>query len=216
MFLLGIVGFLSSLIFNSYGAINAFIKVYGYVAIFVLMALESSTIPVPSEVVLPLAGAFAANGTLNFYMALLASVLGSIVGTMVDYAIGYVIGKDIVYKHLKLFHVKKETLDSFDSWFEKNGVAAVFLTRLVPVVRTVINFPAGFARMNLKEFLAYTVAGIVVWDVVLMAFGYYVLSVHNATIILAGIGVFAILLYIIYRYTMGKMKKHTGDKVSPS
>lgn len=207
MFLLGIVSFLSSLIFNSYSAINGFIKIYGYLAIFVLMVLESSTIPVPSEVVLPIAGAFAANGTLNFYIALLASVLGSIVGTMVDYAIGYLIGKDIVYKHLRFFHIKKETLDDFDRWFEKNGVAAVFFTRLVPVVRTVINFPAGFAKMPLKEFLAYTVAGIVVWDAVLMAFGYYLLSVHSATLILAAIGVFAILLYIIYSFMMKKIRK---------
>lgn len=207
MFLLGVISFVSSLIHNSYGTINAFMKSYGYAAIFVLMAMEGSTLPIPSEVVLPLAGLFAANGTLDFYVALVVGILGSLAGTMIDYVIGYVIGKDIIYKHLNLFHIKRETLDNFDRWFEKNGVAAVFFTRMVPVVRTVINFPAGFAKMPLKEFLAYTVAGIVIWDTVLMAFGYYLLSVHSATIILAAIGAFAILLYIIYRFVMGRVKK---------
>jgi membrane protein DedA with SNARE-associated domain len=207
MFLLGIVSFLSSLIFNSYNAISLFIKSYGYLAIFFLMVLESSTIPVPSEVVLPLAGLFISKGTLNFGIALFASVTGSIVGTMIDYAIGYYIGKDIVYKHLKFFHIKKEALDNFDRWFEKNGIAAVFLTRLLPVVRTVVNFPAGFAKMPLKEFLAYTVVGIVIWDIVLMAFGFYLLSAHSAVIILASIGAFAILLYVVYKFAMKKIKK---------
>lgn len=207
MFLLSITGFIYSLIFNSYNAISIFIKGYGYTAIFVLMAMESSTIPVPSEVILPLAGFFAAKGILSFPIVLIVGVIGSVVGTMVDYAIGYWVGKDIVYKHLRFFHIKKETLDDFDRWFEKNGIAAVFFTRLLPVVRTVVNFPAGFAKMPLKEFLSYTVVGIAIWDAVLIAFGFYLLSVNNAVVIMAAIGVFAILLYVIYRYAMRRMKR---------
>ena len=212
MLTLGIIGSLSSMALGSYSAISAFIKTYGYLAIFILMALEGSTVPVPSEVVLPLAGLLSEKGLLNFPLALAAGIAGSLVGTMVDYAIGYVIGRDLVYKHLRLFHVKKETLDGFDRWFDKNGIAAVFLTRLVPVVRTVINFPAGFARMPLKEFLSYTLVGIVVWDVVLMAFGYYLLSVKSAVDVLAAIGVFAIALYVIYAITLRKLKGHPKGK----
>ncbi len=207
MFELSIIGFMTSLIFNSYVAISAFIKAYGYIAIFFLMALESSTIPVPSEVVLPIAGLFVAKGILNFPLALFASVSGSMIGTMIDYAIGYYIGKDIVYKHLKFFHIKKETLDAFDAWFDRNGIASVFLTRLLPAVRTVVNFPAGFAKMPLKEFLSYTAIGIIIWDVVLIAFGYYFLAVKSAVIVLGAIGIFALLLYIIYKFAMKKMKK---------
>src|SRR5580658_5821718 len=130
MLMLSIISFITSLVSGSYNTINTFIKTYGYIAIFVLMGLESSSLPIPSEVVLPLVGFFVAKGTLNFWLALLAAMLGSIVGSAIDYAIGYLIGKDIVYKHLKFFHIKKQSLDNFDRWFEKNGIAAIFLTRL--------------------------------------------------------------------------------------
>jgi len=207
MFTLSIVTFIISLIHGSYNVISGFIKSYGYAAIFVLMGLESSSLPVPSEVVLPLVGYFAAKGILNFYLALAIAVLGSIVGSLIDYVIGYYIGKDIVYKHLSFFHIKKESLDNFDAWFEKNGVAAIFLTRLVPVVRTFINFPAGFAKMSLKEFLAYSILGMLIWDVVLMVFGFYLLSVNNAVVVLGSIGVFAIALYVVYKLAMKRMKR---------
>jgi membrane protein DedA with SNARE-associated domain len=207
MFTLTIVSFLSALIHGSYNVISTYIKSYGYAAIFILMALESSSLPVPSEVVLPLVGLFAAKAVLNFWLALLVAMLGSTVGSTVDYVLGYYIGKDIVYRHLKFFHIKKESLDSFDIWFEKNGNAAVFLTRLVPIVRTFINFPAGFAKMSFKKFIAYSVVGMLIWDLVLMAFGYYLLSANSAVIVMAAIGVFAIALYVIYRVAMRKMKK---------
>jgi membrane protein DedA with SNARE-associated domain len=207
IFALGIIGFIVSLITHSYSTITAFIGSYGYFAIFILMAMESSTLPVPSEVVLPLAGLFVEKGLLNLPMAFIAALLGAIVGSMIDYAIGYYIGKDIVYKHLRLFHIKKESLDNFDRWFEKNGIAAVFFTRLVPVVRTVVNFPAGFARMNLKEFLAYSIAGLIIWDIVLMAFGYYFLSATSAVTVMASIGVFAILLYVVYRIAIKRIRR---------
>jgi len=207
MFTLTIVSFLYALIHGSYNVINAYIKTYGYAAIFILMTLESSSLPIPSEVVLPLVGLFVAKGTLNFGLALIAALLGSIIGSAIDYVIGYFVGKDIVYKHLKFFHIKKESLDSFDKWFEKNGVAAVFLTRLVPVVRTFINFPAGFAKMSFKKFMAYSIAGMLIWDIVLIAFGYYLLSANSAVVVMASIGVFAILLYVIYKVAMRRMKK---------
>ncbi len=207
IFTLSIVGFIDLLIFNSYTAITAFIKSYGYLAIFVLMAMESSSLPVPSEVVLPLAGLFAAEGILSFPIAFIAAFIGAVVGSMIDYLIGYYIGKEIIYKHLGFFHIKRHTLDSFDKWFEKNGIAAVFFTRLVPVLRTIVNFPAGFAKMKLKDFLAYSIAGIIIWDLVLMLFGYYLLSAHSAVIILAAIGVFALLLYIVYKLAMKRMRR---------
>ncbi len=206
MIILGIVAMLLSLVHGSYSAINALVAKYGYLAIFTLMALESSSLPVPSEVVLPLAGVFAAKGALNFGIALLAAALGSILGCVIDYAIGYYIGKDIVYKHLRLFHIRKEQLDNFDSWFARNGVAAVFLTRFVPVARTFINFPAGFAKMPFKKFILYSTIGMVVWDVVLMLFGFYLLSGKSAEIVLGSIGAFAIVLYAVYKFAMKRMK----------
>lgn len=202
-----VLGLVTSLFTNAYATIQALMGQYGYFAIFVLMLLEGSTIPVPSEVVLPLAGIFVANGTLNFTLAYIAALLGSVVGLAVDYYIGYFIGKDVVYKHLKLFHVTQERLDAFDRWFERNGFAAVFFSRLVPVVRTVMSFPAGFARMNQKKFFAYSAVGAAIWDAVLMVFGMKALSTNNAVITLAAIGVFAIVLYAVYRLAMQRMNK---------
>lgn len=207
MFTLSIVSFITALIFHSYNTVSMFIKNFGYTAVFVLMVMESSSVPIPSEVVLPLAGFFSAKGALSFPLALLVAVSGSMVGSVIDYTIGYYVGKEVVYKHLRFFHIKKQDLDNFDRWFEKNGIAAVFLTRLVPVIRTVVNFPAGFARLSLKSFLFYTLIGLVIWDFVLMVFGYYILSVNSAVIVMAGIGVFALLLYIIYNFSMKRMKK---------
>lgn len=202
------LGIIASFVSNPHAAINALMASYGYAAVFVLMLLESSSIPVPSEVVLPLAGFFAAKGVLDFLPALVVAMLGSIGGLAIDYAIGYYLGKDVIYAHLSIFHVKKRDLDAFDAWFDRNAIAAVFLSRLLPVVRTVMSFPAGFAKMPLKEFFAYSILGSFIWDVVLMAFGFYALSANSAVMALGAIGVFAIALYIIYAAFMRRIRKH--------
>ncbi|MGI0135066.1 MAG: DedA family protein, partial [Candidatus Micrarchaeaceae archaeon] len=154
----------------------------------------------------PLAGYFAAKGTFNVFFAFGFALLGSIGGLMIDYTIGYVIGKDIVYKHLERFHVKRESLDEFDAWFARNGVAAVFFSRLIPVLRTLMSFPAGFAKMPLKKFFLYSISGSVIWDAVLIAFGYYLLSVNSAVVVLGGIGVFAILLYVVFKIALRRIR----------
>jgi membrane protein DedA with SNARE-associated domain len=190
---------------------TAWVNAYGYAAVFVLMMMESATLPVPSEVILPLAGLLASKGALNIYLVIAVATVASMIGSVVDYAIGYYLGKEVVYKHLRLFHVKKRTLDNFDAWFAKNGVAAVFFTRFIPVLRTVINFPAGFAKMDLKRFLGYTFVGVLVWDVVLVTFGFYALAAKRASVILAAIGVFAIVLYVIYRVAVSRLGRKKGE-----
>lgn len=197
-----------SIIGASYALLSSFISHYGYAAIFGLMALEGSSLPIPSEVVLPLAGLFAAKGILNLPFAFLAALLGSIVGLGVDYYIGYYLGKDVVYKHLKAFHIKKESLDAFDEWFARNGFAAVFLSRFIPLLRTLMSFPAGFARMPQRRFFAYSITGCIIYDFVLIYFGYKALSSSSAVVILASIGVFAIALYALYHYSLKYMKSH--------
>lgn len=187
--------------------ITSMIHEYGYSAIFVLMLLEGSSLPVPSEVVLPLAGLFSRQGTLSIGVAFLAAFAGSFLGLAVDYYIGYYLGRDVVYKHLQWFHIKKKSLDEFDDWFNKNGKAAVFFSRFVPVVRTIMSFPAGFAEMPVRRFFFYSTIGVVIWDVVLMAFGFYLLSAHSAIVVLSSIGVFATLLYVIYKLSMRYMKR---------
>lgn len=199
---------LSSIILGSTQAITNFISSYGYWSIAVLMAMESSSLPVPSEVVMPLAGLLAAKGSMSFEWAFIAALAGATVGMAVDYYIAYFIEKDVVYKYLKKMHIKEHWLDDFSAWFERNGPPAVFLTRLLPVVRTVISFPAGFAKMDQKKFFAYSVAGTAIWNGVLMAFGYYALNASNAAIAMAAAGALAIVLYVIYRFAGKRIRRH--------
>ncbi len=194
---------------------ETFIKEYKYLAIFVSMALESASLPIPSEVIMPFAGILAKEGMLNGVAAFIVSLLGSGTGVMIDYAIGYLIGKDVLYKHLKFFHVTKQSMDSFDEWFNSNGGFAVFVIRLIPVIRGLVSFPAGISRMDIKKFLSYSFAGIFIWNLALMLFGYYLLSenISNLTNIFILLGIFALFLYIIYKIFMnkvisGKKKKH--------
>ncbi|MCL4404629.1 MAG: DedA family protein [Candidatus Marsarchaeota archaeon] len=196
-----------SIIATTYKSISLLMAEYGYLAIFGLMLLEGSSLPVPSEVVLPLAGVLVAQHTLSLAPAYLAALLGSIAGLAIDYYIGYFLGKDVVYKHLSIFHIKKESLDAFDRWFEKNGVASVFFTRFIPVLRTLMSFPAGFARMSQKKFYAYSILGTGIYDIVLILFGLKALSTNNAVITLTSIGVFAIALYLVYAFAVSKMMK---------
>lgn len=191
---------------GTYSAISALISVYGYAAIIVLMILESASLPIPSEVILPLAGHFAQIGDLNLYMAILASLVGTVIGISMDYAIAYFLEKNVVYKHLRSFHVKQSTLDSFDGWFAKNGAFTVFISRMLPIVRGLISFPAGFAKMPLRDFYLYSIAGVFIWNVALMLFGYYALSIASAQLLFAVLAVFAIVLYLVYRLGMKRIR----------
>ncbi len=180
---------------------------YGYPMLFILMALESSSVPVPSEVVMTLAGALASKGILDFWVAYIVTLGGSTLGILIDYYIGFFIGRDILYKHMKIFRIKKGTFEDFDRWFERNAIAAIFFSRLLPVVRTWMSFPAGFVKMPMKKFLFYSISGSAIWDMVLMVFGFYAFGSNKAVVWLASIGILAIVLYILYKIALRNMKK---------
>ncbi|MCL5430064.1 MAG: DedA family protein [Candidatus Marsarchaeota archaeon] len=209
----GISGTIGSIITTSYNGIYSLIASQGYLALFVLMVLEGSSLPIPSEIVIPLAGYFsspAANYLLSFPVAFLVILAGGTFGLAIDYYIGYFLGKDVVYKHMQSFHVKKESIDAFDAWFTRNGKFAVFITRFIPELRALMSFPAGFAKMDLKPFFIYSIAGTVIWDIMLMLFGYFlgveVISAHY-DIIIGAVAVFIAVLYFAYRIAMKKMRK---------
>ncbi len=198
---------IASLFTNAYATVNALMSQYGYFAIFGLMLLEGSSLPIPSEVVLPLAGVLVAHHTLRLAPTYAAALLGSISGLAIDYYIGYFLGKDVIYRHLHIFRITKAQLDSFDEWFAKNGIAAVFFTRFIPVLRTIMSLPAGFAKMPQKEFYAYSTLGTGIYDIVLIVFGLKALATSNAVETLTAIGLFAIALYVLYSFAMKKILK---------
>lgn len=189
------------------GSIYSFVAAFGYLAIFILMALESASLPIPSEVILPLAGVFIAQGLLSFPAVLAVAIVAGVVGMSIDYFIAYYLSKQVVYKHLELFHLKRSSLEAFDRWFERNGNFAVFSLRMVPVLRGLVSFPAGFAGMRKREFYIYSVAGSLIWYIVLIAFGYYALGYSNLTFAVAAIAGLGIALYLIYFLIMRRIRK---------
>ncbi|MGC9142277.1 MAG: DedA family protein [Candidatus Micrarchaeia archaeon] len=190
----------------AYSSLSSLISEYGYIAVFVLMVLESASMPVPSEVVLPAIGYFSSKGLLNIYVATIVVYLSSFVGMAINYYIAYLLGKDVVYKHLHWFRIKKEDVEAFERWFNENGPFVVFISRLLPIVRGLINFPAGFALMDQKKFYLYSMAGAAIWDTLLILFGYYALSTSSITKLLVSIGIFGIVLYAVYKLAIKRIR----------
>jgi membrane protein DedA with SNARE-associated domain len=198
---------LTEIVNLTYATVSGLIATQGYLAVFFFMILEAASFPVPSEIVLPAIGYFAARGEMNLLLGFASALIVGTVGMAIDYYIAYFLGKDIIYKHLGFFHIKKESLLAFDAWFAENGDFAVFVSRLLPVVRSLINFPAGFAEMPFSKFLLYSVIGTAMWDVLLIGFGYYALSVDNAYAVAGAIVAFSVVLYVVYVVAMKRIRR---------
>ncbi len=152
---------------------------WSYPGVFLLMTLEGATLPVPSEIVLPLTGFLVYQGRLEFWTAVAAATLGSLVGTIIDFGIGYYLGRPAVLRYGKKIRLSEKHLMITERWFANHGSAAVLLARFVPLLRTLIAFPAGTAKMKIGKFLAYSTVGIVTWDIILIYLG--VLAGQNSS-----------------------------------
>ncbi len=168
---------------ESVGFIQWCLDNLNYWTITLLMTIESSFIPFPSEVVVPPAAyKAAATGELNVWLVVLFATLGALMGALINYFLALWLGKPIVYAfansrfgHMCLIDQKK--VETAEQFFVKYGVAATLIGRLVPAVRQLISIPAGLARMNLAKFALFTALGAGVWNGVLAALGYYLESV---------------------------------------
>lgn len=154
--------------------ITVAVQSWSYAGLFALMALESSSLPIPSEVILPFAGYLVSQGLLNFWLAISVSTLAGIAGSLIDYYIGLK-GLSVLAKRntLRGLLYNKGRMETAERWFEKYGAPTVFLSRLVPGFRTLISFPAGAVKMPLSKFIAYTTAGCVAWNALLIYIGLY-------------------------------------------
>ena len=153
---------------------------YFYVAL--LMAVESSFIPFPSEVVVPPAAYMAAEGEMNIVLVVVFATFGSLVGAVVNYVLSLFLGRPLVYRFAdsrigRLCLLNKKKIQDAESYFDRHGVVATLIGRLVPGIRQLISIPAGMARMNFLKFCLYTTLGAGVWNAVLAAIGYYLHSV---------------------------------------
>ena len=143
--------------------IVATISTLGYAGIVLLMAIESACIPLPSEIIMPFSGYLVYTGQLNLWIVSIAGAFGCVLGSLVAYWVGMYGGRPMIERYGRYLLISHHDIDLADRWFERFGEVIVFASRLLPVIRTFIAFPAGVARMNLKKFVIYTFAGSLPW-----------------------------------------------------
>ncbi|WP_265821085.1 DedA family protein [Geovibrio ferrireducens] len=184
----------------------------GYWGIVFLMALESSFVPFPSEVVVPPAGYLAAQGKMNIYFVVLSGVAGSVIGALVNYFIAVYMGRGLLKKYGRYLFLNEEKFAKVDGFFLKHGEVTTFTGRLIPVIRQYISFPAGLAGMNIPKFCFYTGLGAGIWVVVLAWVGFFIgnnpelmhSKLKTISILLL---VFVAVIIVCYFYFQKKRKK---------
>jgi membrane protein DedA with SNARE-associated domain len=187
-----------------------------YGTITLLMAIESSFIPFPSEVIIPPAAWKAAQGDLNVYLVVLFSSLGALIGALFNYYFAFFLGRAVVYRFAeskvgRLMLLSRKGVENAEAYFVRHGKTSTLIGRLVPAIRQLISLPAGLARMNLKDFILYTVAGSTLWNIILAALGYFLYTRKELLeryytelswlMIILGVGFVG---YLIYKF----LKKH--------
>jgi len=186
----------------------------GYPGVILLMAIESACIPLPSEIIMPFSGYLVFRGEFGLFWVGLAGAFGCVVGSVPAYYLGLYGGRPLIEKYGKYVLISHHDLDIADRWFERWGDWAIFFSRLLPVVRTFISFPAGVAKMNVPRFIVYTFVGSFPWCLGLAYIGmklgenwdtlgvyFHKFDIFIGTVAVAGAG------YYIWRHLKTKNKK---------
>lgn len=201
-----------------------------YFTVALLMAIESTFVPLPSEVVIPPAALLAVSGQMNIFLIVLYSSIGCVVGALINYTLSYYLGRKIIYslaesKVARIFFVNKAKVEHAEEYFRENGNTSTFIGRLLPGVRHLISIPAGLAKMDLKKFIFYTFTGSLLWNAILTVLSYYLaisLKINNQTdlinkvtenshvisYVMLGIGI----LFVAYLIWKNKRKKNKATK----
>ena len=185
----------------------------GYLGIIIMMALESSFFPFPSEIVMIPAGYLVFKREMNLYIVMFSGVLGSILGALLNYYIAYKLGKPFILKYGKYFKIDETRFDKLNNFFLKHGAISTFIGRLIPGIRQYISFPAGLSGLKLYTFILYTSLGAGLWSGILVGIGYVVGDnkelIHKysreATVFVL---LFSISLILIYMF----LKKKKADE----
>jgi len=146
---------------------------WGYLGIFIMMSIESSFIPFPSEIVMIPAGYLAYKGEMNLFLVLLSGFGGSMIGAWVNYFLAMSLGRKFLYKYGHYFFMSPEVLDKMESFFKAHGAVSTFTGRLIPGIRQLISIPAGLSKMSFPLFSLYTFLGAGLWTSVLVLLGYF-------------------------------------------
>lgn len=189
-----------------------------YFTVALLMAIESTFIPLPSEIVIPFAAYKAAQGELNVFLVVLFGTIGALAGSLINYTLAFYLGRPIVYAFAesrvgKIFLLSKEKVEHAETYFLKNGRTSTFIGRLIPGIRHLISIPAGLAKMNLRDFIFFTFVGAGIWNIILAVVGYYLYEVREQ--------IFPYMEYILYFlgaafivYLVIKIRKNNQKKQS--
>ena len=186
---------------------------WGYAGIFLMMFLESSFFPFPSEVAMIPAGYLAHQGQMSLVLAWCAGTAGSLAGAVFNYYLCYFFGRELVLKYGKYVGITKVKMRKFEAFFKRHGEISTFNCRLIPGIRQYISLPAGLAKMNLFKFSLYTTLGAGIWVAILLAVGYYLgknydksAFSHIVVALLAAVGLLT-ALYIFYVKRLSKKSK---------
>jgi len=187
-----------------------------YLSITLLMIIESSFIPFPSEIVIPPAIWKAAGGDLNMPLVIFFATLGAVIGAIVNYVLALWLGRVIVYKLVetrlgKLFMLSQRKIENAEVYFNRHGRSSTFIGRLVPGIRQLISIPAGLAKMNFKQFILFTTLGSALWNIILAVLSYSLytqqdmlkeyMSELSYALLAAGI---LFVVYLIWKYRKKK------------
>lgn len=201
-----------------------------YLNITLLMLLESTVIPVPSELVVAPAAYYAAGGNLNVVLVVLVATIGADIGASINYVVARYVGRPVVYKfaNSKVGHMcllNEEKVKKSEEYFDKHGVAATLTGRLIPGIRHLISLPAGLTKMNYWKFLLYTTIGAGAWHAILAAMGWYLHSIvpedklnetiekYNTYIIAGIIAIVAIVIvFFVVKHKRSKKRKDADNQ----
>jgi len=184
---------------------------WGYLGIFIMMAIESSFVPFPSEIVLIPAGYLASQGEMSISMIMLAALGGSMVGAFINYYLALTLGRKLLSKYGKYFFIKEKAIVKMEDFFDSHGHISTFTGRLIPGIRQLISIPAGLARMNIAQFAAFTALGAGIWALFLTLLGYFIgenqelINTYLKQVTIVVMGLLVIVVFVYYRY-----KKNRG------
>lgn len=200
----------------------------GYWGVIFLMAVESSFIPFPSEVVVPPAAYLASQGIMNIYLVIIAGITGSLIGASINYYLALTLGRSVIYKLVnhklaKFFFINEAKIKKSEDFFLKFGKISTFTGRLIPVIRQLISIPAGFSRMNFFSFTFFTFIGSGIWTITLAILGYtlganesaFTKYYHLIKIALVILVIFVFLIFAV-KYFIKQNKIKTAEVVQAS
>lgn len=188
----------------------------GYTGIFLLMAMESSVFPIPSEVVMPPAGYLVQQGKMDMGLVILCGTFGSLAGAYANYFVARWLGRPLVIKYGKYVRITEEHFNRVERFFYRHGEISTFIGRLLPVVRHLISLPAGLANMNHVKFTLYTLFGAAIWVSILAWIGYFIgenqeLIMRYSHQAVIGAIVFSVILAAVYVALHRRKNRNEGD-----